>query len=346
MALRFASMDLQDEARATDRDWAKWALVSSHDVATKPVPLSGAPAPITPPAPVQRKDSGRRRSASTGAPIVSLEDSPPPPAIMVRRGSFDGASASAGGYPSGSGNGMDTATLVQAASTNGGMRRGGARPMPSPSSRAQANQASVPAQGGHVHGRVPSVEEPYPQYKPSDTDSEEDEEDDTNPRITVSIAPPQISVSSPGDVPSIHIEGEDDVNVPGITFTIDEPEPSTSPNSSAPVVNAASVPIFSFDGPDDDQTTNAGATDGGEGKKKKHKREKSVKEEEDERERARQLAKTRPLPPKIKKNSARCGKCDKHILGRIVSAMNARWHPECFRQVVSLGAICRLVDGS
>lgn len=230
---------------------------------------------------------------------------------------------------------MDTATLIQAASTSGGMRRGGARPMPNAGSRAQASQAPASAQGDHAHGRVPSVEEPYPQYKPSDTDSE-DEEDDTNPRITVSTAPPQISVSSPGNVPSIHIEGEDEVDVPGITFTVDEPEPSTSSGASAPVINAASVPIFSFDGPDDDQTANAGASDGGSGKKKKHRKEKSVKEEEDERERARQLAKTRPLPPKIKKNSARCGKCDKPILGRIVSAMNARWHPECFRQVSDL----------
>jgi hypothetical protein len=128
--------------------------------------------------------------------------------------------------------------------------------------------------------------------------------------------------------------------VPGFTFTVDEPEASNLPGPSAPVINAASVPIFSFDGPDDDQTAN---TDAGAGKKKKHKREKSVKEEEDERERARQLAKTRPLPPKIKKNSARCGKCDKPILGRIVSAMNARWHPECFRQVFFFGTCLALM---
>jgi hypothetical protein len=199
--------------------------------------------------------------------------------------------------------------------------------MPNPASRGQGNQPLPSA-----HGRVPSAEEPYPQYKPSYTDSE-DEEGDTNPRITVSTAPPQISVNSP-NVPSIDIEGESEMNVPNITFTIDEPEASTPPSTDAPVINAASVPIFSFEGPDDDQPAKAGGSDGGGAKKKtKHKKERSVKEEEDERERARQLARTRPLPPKIKKNSARCGKCDKPILGRIVSAMNARWHPECFRYV-------------
>lgn len=314
MALRFASMDLQDEARVTGRDAAKWALVSSHDVATKPVPLTGYP--DTPkPTPTAHEDERarrRRRSASTGTIAASLEDPPPQPAIAARRGSFDGASPPDIVMSSE----MNTAKLIQAASASGGMRRGGARPMPSrgPSSRAQS--------------RSPSAEE-YPQYKPSYTDSE-DEDGGAGPKITISAAAPQISVSAPQinvtapEVPSIHIESDD---VPVISITVDEPP--------APM-SAASIPVFAFNEPDEEQPEEAAASGDEKGsrkKKKKHRRQKSVKEEEDERERARQRAKTQPLPPKIKKNSARCGKCDKPILGRIVSAMNARWHPECFRCV-------------
>jgi hypothetical protein len=145
-------------------------------------------------------------------------------------------------------------------------------------------------------------------------------------------------------IPAINIDSGDD-DIPAISITIDEPSSSSSSSSKAPA-----VPVFSFSGPDEDdyysdtgsKTGNRGGHSSGHSKQKghsktekkskgKHSKEKSVKEEEDERDRLRQLAKTRPLPPKIKKNSVRCGKCDKIILGRIVTAMGARWHPECFR---------------
>ena len=345
MALRFASMDIQNEARATQKDWAKWALVSSHDVATKPVPLNGVVAPPTsasPPENVRRRDSGRRRSASAGgAPMASLEDPPPPPA-MARRGSFDEVAATTAAVDAATSVAKTTEALIQSAAANGGMRRGGARPMPgsaSSSSMSKGPQVNQPAAvskagGPPTHVRSPS-EEPYPQYKPSYTDSDSDSEEDTNPRITVSTAPPplpQISISSPGDVPSICIEDEaaDDVDPPAISITADEPETSAKGDGG--------IPTFSFDGPEDEEggSPGGGERGGGGGKKRKHRREKSVKEEEDERERARQLAKTRPLPPKIKKGGARCGKCDRPILGRAVSAMDARWHPECFRYVVAI----------
>jgi len=273
--------------------------------------------------------------------MASLEDPPPPPA-MARRGSFDEVAATTAAVDAATSVAKTTEALIQSAAANGGMRRGGARPMPgsaSSSSMSKGPQVNQPAAvskagGPPTHVRSPS-EEPYPQYKPSYTDSDSDSEEDTNPRITVSTAPPplpQISISSPGDVPSICIEDEaaDDVDPPAISITADEPETSAKGDGG--------IPTFSFDGPEDEEggSPGGGERGGGGGKKRKHRREKSVKEEEDERERARQLAKTRPLPPKIKKGGARCGKCDRPILGRAVSAMDARWHPECFRYVVAI----------
>jgi hypothetical protein len=113
--------------------------------------------------------------------------------------------------------------------------------------------------------------------------------------------------------------------VPAISITVDEHDSKDA---------VVALPVFSFGGVEEEDSPSSSIPTTGK-KEKRHKREKSVKEEEDERERARRNAKNRPLPPKIKKNSARCGKCDKSILGRIVSAMGARWHPECFRCVLA-----------
>jgi hypothetical protein len=48
MALRFAS---EDVAKQTSKDWAKWALKSSHDIVENPTVIDGI---------VVRKDSRRR----------------------------------------------------------------------------------------------------------------------------------------------------------------------------------------------------------------------------------------------------------------------------------------------
>ncbi|PVF94173.1 hypothetical protein CPB86DRAFT_766198 [Serendipita vermifera] len=321
MALQFASMDIE---RHQNKDWAKWALVSSHDVATKPVPLTGA---------VERKASGRRRSASTGE-VALEEETPTPLSEAGRRGSFDTSSAPKVNPPTGA---PITAPV-------NGVRRGGARPMPSATSPIRSVEKR--GEGGHSP-RTGSTDYSMPQYRPSYTDSDSDEERSAPPRILIGTAPqiqvtnddhngnsrPPSSASSAATssrspaVPAINIEPDAD-DAPAITITVDEPKnasTSASPN----------VPVFSISGPEEDVPVPPSPSSKSKKKKlQKHRREKSVKEEEDERERARQLAKTRPLPPKIKKNSVRCGKCDKVILGRIVTAMNARWHPECFRCTV------------
>jgi hypothetical protein len=310
MALRFAS---EDVAKQTKKDWARWALKSSHEVVEKPMAIEGS---------IVRKDSGRRRSASTGGVDASAGSSSP-----SRKDSFDTTVGDAG--------------LVLSSSAYAASRRGGARPMPSsaPSSRSPGGQSAQ-------HSRVGSEE--FPQYRPSYTDSDsEDEGSSSNPRIMVSTAVPQINVTqmapqitttpAPVDnrgggrsrsgsntapiVPAINIQED----VPAISIMVDEPDSKDA---------VVAVPVFSFSGPEEEASPSSSTPTKGK-KEKRHKREKSVKEEEDERERARRNAKNRPLPPKIKKNSARCGKCDKSILGRIVSAMGARWHPECFRYVLA-----------
>lgn len=364
MALRFASQDLVKQVKK-DKDWAKWALVTGHQVATNPVPIDG----------IERTESGRkkRRSMSTGAvERVDLDDEPPRPKSVVIGGDRKAAVEQAPpaiytGHERDrsqdvplpqqpiksvhASSAMDGAVLVN---TPNGMRRGGARPMPSSRPTSWHNSR---VRSGSLDDGVNTVKD-FPQYRPSYTDSDSDDTNDghggsANRTITMSGPAPQISVthhdagsvpnararsgSSPVPpppavvVPSINIDGaDDDDGPPAITITIDEPSSQSTP--------APNVPVFSFSGPDDEPSTSSAPVQSPEGKEKKkkklHKREKSVKEEEDERERLRQLARTRPLPPKIKKNSIRCGKCDKNIMGRIVSAMNARWHPECFRCTV------------
>ncbi|KAG8868559.1 hypothetical protein FRC20_003165 [Serendipita sp. 405] len=356
MAMHIASKSIQKQAKK-DKDWAKWALVSTNDVAKNPEPLQGVDKHAEQP---KGKDGSRRRSMSTGA--IDLDEDPPEP---LRRGSFDNSSVPAPN-PSpqaGRDRSIHASSTVSGAvlvNTPSGMRRGGARPMPSSHARSDSSPA-VYKNTQHQRSRSGSGslddQQSFPQYRPSYTDSDSDGDKAQSgplngPKISISSPIPQINVShtenssdssrpivqvSPPavSVPSISVDTTEN-NVPAITISIDEPRSGTS--NAAP-----SVPVFSFSGPDEQgapviiepaSAPESSSKSNKPKKLKKHRREKSVKEEEDERERLRQLAKTRPLPPKIKKKSARCGKCDKIIMGRIVSAMDARWHPECFRCTV------------
>ncbi|KAG8832612.1 hypothetical protein FRC17_001014 [Serendipita sp. 399] len=357
MALHIASKSIQKQAKK-DKDWAKWAMVSTNDVVKNPEPLQG----VSNRAEQAKETNGsRRRSMSTGA--IDLDEEPPEP---IRRGALDDSVVTApvavshairGRNVQASSN-IDGAVLVN---TPSGMRRGGARPMPSSHTQSDSSPAAYRNNTQHQRSRSGSGSvddhQSFPQYRPSYTDSDSDGErgstgTSSGPKISISSPIPQISVShteSGGPsgasaraappvvaVPTINVDGLDDHvdDSPDITISIDEPQ-SESPRGASP------VPVFSVTGPEEQQdapvivepgsSTDASSKSNKPRKLKKHRREKSVKEEEDERERLRQLAKSKPLPPKIKKNSARCGKCDKIILGRIVSAMDARWHPECFK---------------
>ncbi|KAG8815101.1 hypothetical protein FRC17_000867 [Serendipita sp. 399] len=342
MALHIASKSIQKQAKK-DKDWAKWAMgVSKRAEQAK------------------ETNGSRGRSISTGA--IDLDDEPPEP---IRQGALDDSAVTApvavspairGRNVQASSN-IDGAVLVN---TPSGMRRGGARPMPSSHARSDSSPAAYKNTTQHQRSRSGSGSvddhQSFPQYRPSYTDSDSDGEKvptgtSSGPKISISGPIPQISVSHTENggpsgasaraatpvvaVPTINVDDPDDHgdDSPGITITIDEPQS-----------DASSVPVFSVTGPEEQQgapvivepgsSTEASSKSNKPRKLKKHRREKSVKEEEDERERLRQLAKSKPLPPKIKKNSARCGKCDKIILGRIVSAMDARWHPECFKCTV------------
>ena len=142
---------------------------------------------------------------------------------------------------------------------------------------------------------------PYPTYKPSYSDSDDEGGTTSHPQIVVSTAVPQISV---------HTAANDRAPKKDVT---PPRQPPASPKVSARNVTVgqsrkkssvpappAVVPSFSF----------------------------SVDGEDDE---AVPQQKEKPLPPRVKKGGSRCGACEKAILGRIINAMGARWHPECFR---------------
>ena len=142
---------------------------------------------------------------------------------------------------------------------------------------------------------------PYPTYKPSYSDSEGEEENTSHPQIVVSSAVPQISVHtsandrSPRKDVTPPRQPPASPKVPAISVTVGQPRKKSSVPAPPPV-----VPSFSF----------------------------SIDGEEEE---AAPPPKEKPLPPKVKKGGSRCGACEKAILGRIINAMGARWHPECFR---------------
>ena len=142
---------------------------------------------------------------------------------------------------------------------------------------------------------------PYPTYKPSYSDSEGEEENTSHPQIIVSTAVPQISVhtSSNDRAPKKDVtpprQPPASPKVPTISVAVGGPKKKSSVPAPPPV-----VPSFSF----------------------------NIDGENDE---APPQHKEKPLPPKVKKGSSRCGACEKAILGRIINAMGARWHPECFR---------------
>ena len=173
----------------------------------------------------------------------------------------------------------------------------------SPSS-APPRQAPPSTRSAHRKGTSSNDADraPYPTYKPSYSDSEDEEKNTSHPQIVVSTAVPQISVHSSAndrapkkDVTPPRQPPAASPKVPAISITVGKPKKK----SSAPAPPSV-VPSFSF----------------------------SVDGEDDE---AAPQQKEKPLPPKVKKGSNRCGACQKAILGRIINAMGARWHPECFR---------------
>jgi hypothetical protein len=91
-------------------------------------------------------------------------------------------------------------------------------------------------------------------------------------------------------------------------------EPSSSQNTNAPVVQVYEVPGISIAGPEfDDNQTN------------------SYSHPPPQQQARRQQARPRPAG---QRGGLICGGCDGPIIGRIVSAMGARWHPQCFRCTV------------
>jgi len=171
-------------------------------------------------------------------------------------------------------------------------------------SHVSAPQRQVPSPARVAHQKRASSNDadraPYPTYKPSYSDSE-GEEENTHPQIVVSTAVPQISVHSAADdrAPRKDVtpprQPPASPKAPAISVTVEKPKRKGPAPAPPPV-----VPSFSF----------------------------SVDGEDDE---AVPQHKEKPLPPKVKKGSSRCGACEKAILGRIINAMGARWHPECFR---------------
>lgn len=183
------------------------------------------------------------------------------------------------------------------------MHRGSFGNAPKPT--ASAPQRQVPSATRVAHRKRASSNDadraPYPTYKPSYSDSEDEEGNQSHPQIVVSTAVPQISVHSSADdrAPKKDVtpprQPPTSPKVPAINVTVEEPKKKRSAPAPPPV-----VPSFSF----------------------------SIDGEEDE---ATPQQKEKPLPPKVKKGGSRCGACEKAILGRIINAMGARWHPECFR---------------
>ena len=172
-------------------------------------------------------------------------------------------------------------------------------------SPAPAPQRQVPSPTRVAHRKRASSNDadrtPYPTYKAPYSDSEGEDGNSSHPQIVVSTAVPQISVHTSANdrAPKKDVtpprQPPASPKVPVINVTVEEPKKKRSAPAPPPV-----VPSFSF----------------------------SIDEEEDE---ATPQHKEKPLPPKVKKGSSRCGACEKAILGRIINAMGARWHPECFR---------------
>jgi hypothetical protein len=142
---------------------------------------------------------------------------------------------------------------------------------------------------------------PYPTYKPPYSDSEDEGEATSHSQIVVSTAVPQICVQSAADdrAPRKDVtpprQPPPSPKAPAISVKVVHQRKKSSVPAPPPVVPSFS---FSIDGEDDE---------------------------------APPQPKKKPLPPRVKKGSNRCGACEKVILGRIINAMGARWHPECFR---------------
>ena len=97
---------------------------------------------------------------------------------------------------------------------------------------------------------------PYPTYKPSYSDSEDEDEKTSHPQIVVSTAVPQISVHTAADdrAPKKDVtpprQPPASPKVPAISVTVEKPRKK----SSVPAPKPPGVPSFSFsvDGEDDE----------------------------------------------------------------------------------------------
>ena len=121
---------------------------------------------------------------------------------------------------------------------------------------------------------------------------------------------PSISVmddSDYGGVPTITVQSDDDDNVPrGGGGGVGE--------ANEPQINVFEVPGISIAGPEESDVP-AISVPGDEGR--------------------RQSKKARAqIDPQQRRGGLICGGCDGPIVGRIVNAMGARWHPDCFRCTV------------
>jgi LIM domain len=172
-------------------------------------------------------------------------------------------------------------------------------------SPASAPQRQLPSSTRVAHQKRASSKDadrtPHPTYKPSYSDSEDEGENTSHPQIVVSTAVPQISVHTAANdrAPKKDVtpprQPPASPKVPTINVMVEKPRKKSSAPAPPQVVPSFS---FSVDGEDDETAPQQ---------------------------------KEKPLPPKVQKGSSRCGACEKAILGRIINAMGARWHPECFR---------------
>jgi hypothetical protein len=110
-----------------------------------------------------------------------------------------------------------------------------------------------------------------------------------------------------GGVPSINVQGDDDDRVP-------RGGNARRGEANGPQINVFEVPGISIAGPEESDVP-------------------MISVPGDERQSQSKKAQAQ-IHPQQRRGGLICGGCDGPIVGRIVNAMGARWHPGCFRCTV------------
>ncbi|KIJ61632.1 hypothetical protein HYDPIDRAFT_115806 [Hydnomerulius pinastri MD-312] len=282
--------------------------------------------------PQQLTDRQRQKQRQRESEYVDLDDAPPP---SLRRSPSPSPSITSS-FATGYGGNLRGAEFVgeppprrEWTPTMGGGGRGNADGNSVAGRWDQRRDASPtrrPQPPTQTQAQVPHI------AFPDDHGDEHDSSDDGGfgPSITVSGpggGVPSISVSGSGSgAPSISVSSPEP---PSISFSVSPPDPGPPPSS------------ISFSVPSPPRNGSANGTFGS----------RHTQIQQPQPPSSHPSKRILPPPPSsfpnngsnaarpppgtpARKGGLSCGGCNGPIIGRIVSAMNARWHPDCFRCMV------------